>query len=250
MAKVQPHPTAEYTTGAASHPILPPTPLRGIILAPSGGGKTVLLVSLLLDMYRGAFARIYVFSPSVDIDAAWRPVKDYIEKDLGVDEKKEPYFFNSWEPEALQVILNTQAKMVEYQKKNKYKKIHGICVIVDDFADDPSVMHSNSNLLSTLFMRGRHLMCSTILSTQKYRAMATMIRTNAQFLIVFRLRNHKELLALLEEISAVYPSNVLAKMYEHATEEPYSFLYCLLTAKKKEDMFFKRFEERLVGDEE
>ena len=186
MAKVQPHPTAEYTTGSASHPILPPTPLRGIILAPSGGGKTVLLVSLLLDMYRGAFARIYVFSPSVDIDAAWRPVKEYIEKDLGVDEKKEPYFFNSWDPEALQVILNTQAKMVEYQKKHKYKKIHGICVIVDDFADDPTVMHSNSNLLSTLFMRGRCLMCSTILSTQKYRAMATMIRTNAQFPIVFR----------------------------------------------------------------
>ena len=122
MAKVQPHPTAEYTTGAASHPILPPTPLRGIILAPSGGGKTALLVSLLLDMYRGAFARIYVFSPSVDIDAAWRPVKDYIEKDLGVDEKKEPYFFNRWDPDALQDILTTQAKMVEYQKKNKYKK--------------------------------------------------------------------------------------------------------------------------------
>ena len=76
MAKVQPHPTAEYTAGSASHPILPATPLRGIILAPSGGGKTVLLVSLLLDMYRGAFARIYVFSRSVDIDAAWRPVKE------------------------------------------------------------------------------------------------------------------------------------------------------------------------------
>ncbi len=103
MAKVQPHPTTEYTTGAASHPILPPTPLRGIILAPSGGGKTVLLVSLLLDMYRGAFARIYVFSPSVDIDAAWRPVKDYIEKDLGVDEKKEPYFSIPGSPKRFRV---------------------------------------------------------------------------------------------------------------------------------------------------
>ena len=93
-------------------------------------------------------------------------------------------------------------------------------------------------------------MCSTILSTQKYRAMATMIRTNAQFLIVFRLRNHKELQALLEEISAVYPAQTLQRMYEHATDEPYSFLYCLLTAKKKEDLFFKRFEHRLVGDDE
>ena len=76
----------------------------------------VLLVSLLLDMYRGAFARIYVFSPSVDIDAAWRPLKDYVKKELGVDEDKEPCFFSSWDPTALQEILDTQAKMVEYRK--------------------------------------------------------------------------------------------------------------------------------------
>ena len=136
--------------------------------------------------------------------------------------------------------------MVEYQKKNKYNKIHGIYVIVGDFAEHPAVMRSNINLLSTLVMRGRRLMCSTTLSTQKFRAMATTIRTNARL----RLGSHKELLALLEEISAVYPSNILARMRQHATEEPYSFLHCLLTAKKKEDMFFKRFKERLVGDEE
>ena len=125
MPKVLPHPTPEYSTGAASDPLLPPTPIRGIILAPSGGGKTVLLVSLLLDMYRGAFARIYVFSPSVDIDAAWRPVKDYVKKELGVDEDKEPCFFNSWDPTALQEILDTQGKMVEYKKRINTKRSTG-----------------------------------------------------------------------------------------------------------------------------
>ena len=47
------------------------------------GGKTVALISLILEQYRGVFERIYIFSPSVNIDDGWIPVKKYIEEDLG-----------------------------------------------------------------------------------------------------------------------------------------------------------------------
>ena len=249
--KVEPIHVKEFTVKQSKYEVCGKLPIRSVILGPSGSGKTVLLQNMIMDIYRDCFSRIFIFSPSIEVDMTWRPVKDYIEKHMKVKHSDaEPIYFDHYDPEALANILETQHKITNFLKKRGDTKLFQILIIVDDFADDPSVTHSNSNLLSTLFMRGRHLMCSTILSTQKYRAMATMIRTNAQFLIVFRLWNHKELLALLKEISAVYPSNVLAKMHEHATEEPFSFLYCLLTAKKKEDMFFKRFEERLVGDEE
>jgi type IV secretory pathway VirB4 component len=39
-----------------------------ILLAPSGSGKTVLLSNLILNIYRGCFERIYIFSPSIDLD--------------------------------------------------------------------------------------------------------------------------------------------------------------------------------------
>jgi hypothetical protein len=48
----------------------------------------------------------------------------------------------------------------------------------------------------------------------------------------------------LEEISAVYPVKTLEEMYQMATDEPYSFWYILFTAKKKEDMFYLRFEKK------
>ena len=47
--------------------------------------KTVALISLILEQNKGVFERIYVFSPSVDIDDGWIPVKKYIEQDLGVN---------------------------------------------------------------------------------------------------------------------------------------------------------------------
>jgi hypothetical protein len=74
----------EYTCKQSEHDIVPKLPLRGILLAPSGSGKTVLLSNLILNVYRDCFERIYIFSPSVDVDTAWQAVKDYQEKVMKV----------------------------------------------------------------------------------------------------------------------------------------------------------------------
>ena len=246
-ALVRQHPTPQYSTAGSDLDHMPPTPLRGIVLGPSGTGKTVVMVSMLLDHYRGAFSRIFVFSPSVDIDMTWQPVKKYVHETLGVDPDKEQCFFSKWDPQSLQRILDTQASMIEMQKKRGYTNMYGICIVVDDFADSPEVLHAvGKNVINTLFVRGRHLMVSTLIGSQKLRALSTMIRVNAQFFLCFRLRNNKELGQLLEEISAVYPVKTLRKMYDLATADPYSFWYILLTAKRKEDMFFLRFEQKMV----
>ena len=248
-ATIKPHKVPEYTTKTPKDPLLPPTPLRAIILAPSGSGKTILIQNLICDLYRGCWARVFVFSPSVWIDMAWRPVIDYAKDDLKVDLDKEKLFFDKWDPDALQAILDEQAAMVKYQKKAGFTKLHGILVCVDDFSDDPHVMHSNTNLLAMLFLRGRHLACSTIISTQKFKATSTMLRSNAQMLIVFRLRNRGELQALLEELSAVYSTEALLRLYEYATDEPFSFLTVNLMARKKEDMFMLNFQKKIVAEE-
>ena len=54
------------------------------------------------------------------------------------------------------------------------------------------------------------------------------------------------MMTIFEELSALYPIDVLKEMYEVATDEPFSFWYILLTAKSKDDMFFKRFEEKML----
>ena len=55
--------------------IAPKIPFRSIILGPSGSGKSILLQNMILNIYRNCFSRIYIFSPSIDVDDTWSPVK-------------------------------------------------------------------------------------------------------------------------------------------------------------------------------
>ena len=57
--------------------IVPKLPMRSMLVAPSGAGKTVLLISMILDIYKGCFSIICLWSPSIYVDNAWKPVKDY-----------------------------------------------------------------------------------------------------------------------------------------------------------------------------
>jgi len=72
--------TKEYHSKQSTYDIVPKLPMRSIILGPSGSGKGILLQSMIVDIYSKCFARIYIFSPSIDVDSAWKPVKRYIER--------------------------------------------------------------------------------------------------------------------------------------------------------------------------
>ena len=117
-------------------------------------------------------------------------------------------------------------------------------IIVDDFADDP-MFSRKSQLLHSLFTRGRHSGISTVVSTQKFTAIHPIIRVNATELLVFRLRNFKDLEAFIEEVSALIDKKTLLEIYNIATEESYSFLYVKLNAKKRDDMFYVKYDKKI-----
>ena len=137
--------------GDPSRENLPHMPWRGLLLGPSSAGKTTLIVSLLLHQFRGCFERIYVFSPSVDVDDAWKPVKEYSEKELGVDQQREKTFFHEWQPEVLEMLLDRQLKVTELQKKRKHSQLYQVACIIDDFADRADVIQSSGNILTSFF---------------------------------------------------------------------------------------------------
>ena len=89
-------------------------------------------------------------------------------------------------------------------------------------------------------------MISTITSTQVFNALSPIIRKNITQLYVYKLRNYKDLEAVLEELSALTDKKTLLEMYQMATKDPYSFWYINLIAKKVSDMFFIKFNQKLL----
>ena len=73
--KIEPIKLKEYETKQSKYDIAPKIPFRSVILGPSGSGKSILLQNMILNIYRNCFSRIYIFSPSIDVDATWSPVK-------------------------------------------------------------------------------------------------------------------------------------------------------------------------------
>jgi len=158
---IKPIKLKEYETKQSKYSMVPNVPFRSIVL-----GQTILLQNMILDIYRDCFSRKYIFSPSIEVDSTWLPVKHYIEHDMKVQNtKEEPIYFDHYDPENLHKIIDTQHKVIDYMKKQKHKKLYSILVIVDDFADDPSFSRHNK-ILHALYTRGRHNSISTITATQ------------------------------------------------------------------------------------
>jgi hypothetical protein len=234
----------EYEVKQSKYNIVGKLPIRSILLAPNSSGKTVLIQNMILDIYKDLFERVYIFSPSVHIDHTWYPVKAYLDKKMKLQDDEPKLYYDEYDPDTLENVISTHKTVIEYQKSKKEKNMFSILVVVDDFADN-SDMCRNSRLLHALFVRGRHSQISTIFSTQKYTTIHPIIRVNASELYVFRLRNYSDLQTFLDELGGLCgDKNTLLEMYKEATNTPYSFLYCRLTEKDKNNMFYINYSKR------
>ena len=224
------------------YPNVPATPFRILISSQSGSGKTTLLVNLLQNVYPlgKVFDRIFIFSHSINIDDSWNPIKTALD---GANLPQEEHLFDSYDEDKIEEILNTQHKIIQWQKTHHQKSLMQVCIVLDDMMDDHHACRS-SKTLEKLACRGRHLQASVICSVQKYRGMSPVYRINSSDLFVFRLTNQMDLDALLEEFSALASKKELLAIYKKAVEEPYSFLWINKRAVPA-DTFRQRFDKRL-----
>ena len=158
----------------------------------------------------------------------------------------EQFYYNLFDEDALSNIINTQRKIIEYQKKHNHKKLFSILIVIDDFADNYHVSHHP--LINGLFTKSRHSQISVIVGSQKFRALSNIIRINASSYFCFKIRNYSDLQALIDEVAALAPKDVILEMYRIATDEPYSFLTINLTSKDKHKIFMVRFDKALTFD--
>ena len=223
--------------------IVPKLPMRSMLVGPSGSGKTVLLSNMRLDIHKECFSRVYIWSPSIEVDNAWKPAKDYIGDHIKPSDR-EKCSFDSYDPAELEQVINIQKKVIDYQKEQKHKDLYQILICIDDFADQPGFTRK-STLLHQLYIRGRHYMISTITSTQIYKGVSPIIFKNMTHLFIYRLRNYGDLEETVEELNAIYDKKALLQIYHEAISEDYSSLYVKLMGKDRNRIFMTRFSHYL-----
>jgi hypothetical protein len=241
MAEIRVHDHSKWVCKQSKHSHLPSLPCRGILIGPSNSGKSTVMSSMILDHYRGCFARIYIMSPSIFLDSVWDPVKEYIRNEMKVKDTEKCYF-DEWDPEALQRVLTEHTAVVKTCKE-RGKQCHGALFVIDDFADDERLHTAGrSNILNQLFVRGRHSFASCWVSSQRLHSISTPVKVNTQFYIILPLRSAKEKESLFETLTAVHSMKTLEKLYQTATSKDHSFLYVNL---KNPVEFFSNFTHRL-----
>ena len=99
---VKPAKMKEYEFKQSKYDVAPRIPFSQIVAGPSCSGKTILLQSMILDLYKDCFSRIFIFSSSIHVDSVWLPVQDFIEKTLKIDPKKENIYFDDFNPADLE----------------------------------------------------------------------------------------------------------------------------------------------------
>jgi len=243
---IKPIQTKQYEVKQSKYEACGKLPIRSIILGPSGSGKTILLQNMIMNLYDKCFERVYIFSPSINVDATWSPVKDYIENKMDAHETDDDkFYFDHYDQEGLESIITTQNKIILEQKSKNKKKLFQILIIIDDMADD-NLFSRQSKLLHSLYTRGRHACISTVTSTQKFTAISPIIRVNAVELYVYRLRSGQDLDTLINEVSALIDKKTLLNIYKQCTAEPYSFLYIKLSARTISEMFYCNMTQKVV----
>ena len=224
--------------------VVPKLPMRSMLVVPSGGGTTVFLTNNSLDIYRDCVSIIYIWSPSINVDSTWKPVKYYIRCNIKPSDRDNNCYFDSYDPAELQQVITTQQKVVDYQKEQKHTDSYQILAVIDDFADDTNFTRK-SQLLHQLYIRGRHYMISKITSTRVWKQISPIVINNMTHLFIYRLRIYGDLEPIVEGVMVIYDNNTLLQIY-HETISEYSFLNSNLTQRDKRKMFMERCDIYLI----
>ena len=242
MVEVRPIGNKSYEYKQSPSDFLPKLSARVIVAGPSSSGKGVLVANLLLNkrLWRNAFDKIYYASGSSKLDHNLKPIRKYCEKELGMEEGE--CLLDGWDEPKIREILKQAKENTVRAKKEGARYMPSVCIVCDDLADNKSAVKGNE-LLNAIFLRGRHMGVSCILMTQRLRLLDVSLRVNSNALFVFRLRNYKDLEAILEEFSAMLNKKQLQEVYEHCTVDRFSFMYMSLNdTDPQKEAFYRCFD--------
>ena len=191
-------------------------PFRMVIVAPSGSGKSNILVNMIMLFCegRGTFSKINIVTRDKD-----EPLYDWIAS------KSDSIVISEG--------LSTIPKLSSYEKDTNS------LLVIDDL-----VLSKDLSAVSEVYIRGRKAGVSVVFISQSFFKIPTVIRQNCSYMVLLKLSGLRDARLILSEFSLGITKEELMQIYEHATAEKFSPLIIDLAA-PKESRFRKGFSEIL-----
>lgn len=186
-------------------------PFRAICVAPSGSGKSNLivnLISLFSQGKKGTFATINIVTRNKD-----EPLYKYLEL---ISEG--------------QIIITEGLETLP--QLDKFDKDVNHLVVVDDL-----VLAKDQSRVESYYIRARKLNVSIIYLSQSFYRIPKIIRSNCSYMFILKLGGKRDLNLILSEMSLSTSKETLLKIYEHCTKEKFNFL--LVDIDAPEDQRFR-----------
>ena len=139
-----------------------------LFIAPTGVGKTNLIINLLdrPRFYKNKFDKIVLFSNTYYSDNIWKSCKSIDEENVHID----------YSDDVLEQIIEEQIS-----SKNDDEPLNTL-IIFDDIIQQIS---KHKSLINKLIMRNRHYYLTICITTQKYSLVSPTIRNNTAYFVLF-----------------------------------------------------------------
>lgn len=198
-----------------------PDSVRGLIIAPSGGGKTTALLSMLLSPHGLKFENLFVYSKSLS-----QPKYIYLEKVLsGIEEIGYHAFSN-----------NEDIISPEDAPPNSI-------IIFDDIA------MQNHDIVKDFFSRGRHYNVDSFYLCQSYSQVPKhLVRDNVNFLMVFQ-QDHFNLYNIYKShVNSDTTFDEFTNMCRVSWKPDYGFMIINKDAKIEKGRYKMAFDTIIIPD--
>ena len=200
------------------------------IIAAKGGGKTTLIINLLMFEYKGIYDKIYVLAPTISTDNKWykllsvphllkKPkytedpdeiLKSPFEKKKG---KKKDKFTGKMTPDAfIESDFAENLQRIFDEKDAMEDKEARYCVVLDDLAGDKFF---KSKIFLTCLLISRHIRIDMFYVSQFYMGLDRSVRINTSMFFIFNYPDIYEKEKFYNEHSMMLPKETWMAIYNH-----------------------------------